>query len=127
MATATKKTRAAGQVARGAGGVSGPALMEFLIFEDNGGGYHWTIVGVGSESLVESGSFAYYDEAEHAARVVREGAGSARCGGRAARDRPVDLVARRQAPTGDDPDAERWLDEGGGFSIEEVAKWQAEH
>ena len=126
MATATKKARAARQVACGAGGVSESAVMEFLIFGDNGGGYHWTIVGGSSEPLVQSGSFASYDDAEHAARVVRKGAGSARFEHRAAGDRPVELVALREAAVACETlDAERWLDDGGGLRSEAVAKWPA--
>jgi hypothetical protein len=41
MATATKKSRAAKQLARRPANVRVPESMEFLIFEDNGGAYHW--------------------------------------------------------------------------------------
>jgi len=78
MATATKRARTAKQVAGGAVGESKPAAMEFLVFEDNGGDYHWTVVAAGGESLAQSGSFASHDEAERAARRVYEDAGSAR-------------------------------------------------
>src|SRR5205085_11693201 len=44
MATATKQSRAARQLARRALDARMPVSMEFLIFEDNGGDYHWTIV-----------------------------------------------------------------------------------
>ncbi len=43
MATATKRARAVPQVARGTNASSKPASMEFLVFEDNGGDYHWSI------------------------------------------------------------------------------------
>lgn len=127
MAAATKKARNSGRAARGAGGMSRSAVMEFLIFEDNGGRYRWTLVADRSESLAWSGSFASYDDAKQAACVVRDGAGSARVERRAAGDLPVDLVVRRDAaPARDDLDAERWLDEGGSFSSEAVATWPAE-
>src|SRR5271167_4668485 len=61
MATATKRVRTAKQVAGGALDESESAAMEFLVFEDNGGGYHWTIVAAGGESLAQSGSFASHD------------------------------------------------------------------
>jgi uncharacterized protein YegP (UPF0339 family) len=127
MATAAKKTRAARQVARRAIAVSESAGITFLVYEDNAGDYRWMILGSrGDESLAQSGTFATYEDAAHAARVVRDGAGSARFEPRAASDRPVDLVARRKAAVaGDDSDAERWLDEGGSFSSEAVTQWPA--
>ncbi len=70
MATATKKARAN----RGTTLTS----MEFLIVEDNGGDYHWTLMDRDGNSLGRSPSFALYEHAEDAARVVRDGAGSAR-------------------------------------------------
>jgi uncharacterized protein YegP (UPF0339 family) len=78
MATATKKT----QVARPAKG-SEPVPIEFLISKDNGGGYHWTILSSGGESLARSGVFATRDDAARAAGVVRDGAALARVGGEA--------------------------------------------
>ena len=125
MPTATKSGRPGRRIASRASAVSGSAAMEFLIFEDNGGGYHWTIVDGAGERLVQSGSFASYDQAENAARVVRDNAGAARLERRAPDDRPIDLAARRDAASVDDSDAERWLDEGGSFSSEAVTQWPA--
>ena len=100
--------------------------MEFRVFEDNGGGYHWRILDGTGESLAQSRSFESYDDAERAAHHARGGAGSARLQRWAAKARPVDLAARRKAAVArDDADAERWLDEGGSFSSEAVAKWPA--
>ncbi len=99
--------------------------MEFLIFQDNGGAYHWTIVAGDGESLGQSGSFASYEDAEQAAQHVRDAAASARFERRASEATPVDLIARRDA-TSDDADAERWLDEGGSFSSEAVTRWPAQ-
>ncbi len=76
MATATKKVNRARPVGRGARDVSASAL-EFLVHQDNGGGYHWEIVGEPGESLARSVSFASYDDAERGARRVHDGAGSA--------------------------------------------------
>jgi uncharacterized protein YegP (UPF0339 family) len=78
MATATKKVHAARPVARGAGDVSESASLAFLVHQANGGDYHWEIVGERGESLAQSGGFASRDDAERAARCVRDGAGSAR-------------------------------------------------
>jgi uncharacterized protein YegP (UPF0339 family) len=124
MATAIKKSRAAKQLAGTASAARVPESMEFLIFEDNGGDYHWTIVARDGATLAQSGSFASYDEAEHGAQHVRDGAASAELERRAVGALPVDLTARRNA-TDDDSDAERWLDEGGSFSSEAVEKWPA--
>lgn len=87
--------------------------MRFLVFEENGGGYHWTIVADGGESLVQSASFASYEEARQAARIVRIGASAAPFEDRSSHAPPVDLIARRDAAAArDDRDASRWLDEG---------------
>jgi uncharacterized protein YegP (UPF0339 family) len=125
MATATRNGRPSRRAARRASAAPGSAALEFLIFEDNGGGYHWTIVDGAGESLVQSGSFASRIEAKHAAQVVRDNAGAARLGRRAPANPPVDLAARRDAASSDDSDAERWLDEGGSFSSDAVTQWPA--
>ena len=127
MATATDKSRAATRRARSAAKRPEPAPMQFLIFEDNGGFHHWTIVDDRGASLVESGRFDSVDQAEDAAEVVRNGAGSARFERRTSGERPVDLTAHRAAALGDNSDAERWLDEGGSSSSEAVAEWPAPH
>jgi uncharacterized protein YegP (UPF0339 family) len=95
--------------------------MEFLILEDNGGDYHWTIVAADGATLTRSAGFASYQDAEQAAQHVRDGAGSARLEPRPSGELPVDLSARRGA-TSHAADAERWLDEGGSFSSEAVTK-----
>ena len=78
MATATKKSRAPRRLAHRAGGVHATASMEFLIFEDNGGSYHWRILAGDGATLGQSGDFASYGAAEQAAQQVRDGAASAR-------------------------------------------------
>lgn len=103
-----------------------PAPLRFAVCEDNGGGYHWTILTASGETLVRSASFASCEEAELAARVVRAGAPSASFEHLAGDTSPVDLAARRDARrVRDDLDAERWLDEGGSFSSEAVTRWPA--
>jgi len=101
--------------------VHAPEPMEFLIFEDNGGAYHWRIVAGDGAILAQSGSFASYDDAEQAAHRVRDGAVSARFDRRTGDVIPVDLAARRDRPR-NDLNAERWLDEGGRFTREAVAR-----
>ena len=90
MATATKKARATTGAHRGATGASRSASMEFLIVEDNGGDYHWTLLDRDGTSLARSGSFASYQHTEEAARVVLAGAGSARLDPPAAIDSSVE-------------------------------------
>jgi uncharacterized protein YegP (UPF0339 family) len=94
-----------------------PASLAFVIYEDNGGDYHWTIVAADGATLARSGDFASHAEAEKAARQVRDGAASARFEQPAGGTGPVNLTARR-----DNSDAERWLDEGGSFNGQVVKK-----
>ena len=98
-----------------------PASMAFLIYEDNGGGYRWTIVADGGETLVRSASFSSYEDARQAAGIVHRGASRAAFEQGSGNPRLVDLPARRNAAR-DRSDAERWLDEGGSFSSEAVAR-----
>jgi len=125
MATAKKKSGASRQLARPAAEVHAPASMEFIIFEDNGGSYHWRIRTADGATLGQSEGFASYDDAEQSASQVRDGAASARFEQRTVKTPPVDLAARRDASS-EDSDAERWLDEGGSFSSKAVAKWPAQ-
>jgi uncharacterized protein YegP (UPF0339 family) len=77
MATATRQRKTDGHVRRGAAGAPVPS-MEFLIFEDNSGDYHWTIVADDGARLAGSGGFASYDHAQQAVEQIRRGVGSAR-------------------------------------------------
>jgi hypothetical protein len=95
MATARKKAHTPREVDRARAAESG--LMEFLVSEDNGGDYYWTIIAASGEALARSPSFASYEDAEVAARRVRDDAGSARLEQRDGVGVPVDLVARRAA------------------------------
>ena len=92
MATAIRKAQAAKRVASGTVDVSESGSMGFLVFRDNGGEYHWTIVTGSGESLAQSGSFASHKDAERAARYVYEGAGSARFDAGAAEERTLVAV-----------------------------------
>jgi uncharacterized protein YegP (UPF0339 family) len=124
MATATSRSRAARHLARHAARVREPASMEFVIFEDNGGEYHWTIIAGDGATLARSVGFGSFDDAELGAQQICDGAASARYDRRGVVTSPVDLVARRDAAR-DASDAERWLDEGGSFSSGAVATWPA--
>ena len=92
MATATKKIRAAGPVARGTHEQSAPRSLEFLVHQDNGGDYYWEIVTSDGASLAKSGVFASHEDAERAARCVHEGAGRARFEPGAVEERPLVAV-----------------------------------
>jgi hypothetical protein len=71
MATATKQALTTASRA-----VKAPrsGSMEFLIVEDNGGDYHWTLVDRDGNNLARSPSFASYEQTEDAARVALGGA-----------------------------------------------------
>jgi uncharacterized protein YegP (UPF0339 family) len=122
MGTAPKKSRAARQLARSARDVRVRESMEFFIFEDNGGAYHWRIVDADGATLAESGTFASYDRAEQAAQRVRDGAASARFIRRRGVLGAVDRGTRRDRPR-EDLNAERRLDQGGSFAREAVERW----
>jgi hypothetical protein len=78
MATATQNGRTPTSTSRGAEGASESAPIEFLIVEDNGGKYHWTLLDREGNSLARSPRMGSYEQAEDAARVVLAGAASAR-------------------------------------------------
>jgi uncharacterized protein YegP (UPF0339 family) len=114
--TANRKTPAPAHA------VLDPASKKFVIFEDNGGSYHWTIIA-GGETLVQSPSFATYEDAKQAARVVHAGACSASFEDSSGDTPPDDLPAAHDPATARDAlDAERRLDEGGSFSSEAMAR-----
>jgi uncharacterized protein YegP (UPF0339 family) len=98
-----------------------PASLAFRIYEDNGGGYHWTIVADGGETLVRSASFRSYEQAKQAAGIVHRGASQASFEPGSANPPLIDLPARRNAAR-DRLDAERWLDEGGSVRGEAVTQ-----
>ena len=122
MATATQKSRATRQAQRRAALVAESAALTFLVFEDNGGSYHWTLLGTDGESLARSRPYTTHEEAAHAARVVRDRSGTGRLETGRAPDLPTDLVARRSAAAARDDSDERWLDEGGSFSSQPVTQ-----
>jgi uncharacterized protein YegP (UPF0339 family) len=129
MTRSRQVTHAAGTRTKhraGAGAVSALPSMRFVVFEDNGGAYHWAIAAASGDRLVKSASFASYEEAKQAAEVVRAGAGSAPFENRLDDPAALELAGRSgTAMVRDDLDAERWLDEGGSFSSEAVTRWPA--
>ena len=98
MATATRKGRTPTGASLGAEGTSQPASMEFLIVEDNGGKYHWTLLDREGESLARSPRLVSYEQAEDAARIVLAGAGSARLERRSATDSSVEMRISTKVP-----------------------------
>ncbi len=101
-----------------------PAPVSFVLYEDNSGGYYWTIVSDGGRVLARSSRFASYEEANVAADTVYRGVAGASFEDRSGTVPPVDLPATRDPATRRDrtDDAERWLDEGGSVSRAEVTR-----
>jgi uncharacterized protein YegP (UPF0339 family) len=126
MTRAAHVTHARGAVRRARRGSElrpGSTVLTFLVSRENSGRFHWAIVTVAGETLVQSVSFASYAEAEQAARVVHGGASQASFEAGSSNKSPADLPARRDAARGRDAlDAERWLDEGGSLSRQAVAR-----
>lgn len=115
MATATKKAHATSGANGGAVAASDSVSMEFLIVEDNGGDYHWTLLDRDGDSLARSPSFASHEHAEAAARVVLAGAGSARLDLRAANGSSLDIPTTNPPITATNADgAERRVKEATG-------------
>jgi uncharacterized protein YegP (UPF0339 family) len=107
--TPLKHARAAKENAQpSAANLPEPASMTFLIHEDNGGRYHWTIVADGGETLLRSASFGSYERANGAAGIVHRGASQASFEDRSDEPPPIDLRGRRDASGAPDRlDAER--------------------
>jgi uncharacterized protein YegP (UPF0339 family) len=53
------------------------AAVTFLLYQDNGGGYYWTIVDHGGAVIARSAGFESYAEANYAADIVHRAAASA--------------------------------------------------
>src|SRR5205807_7749409 len=83
----------------GARGVSAPASMRFLGFEDNGGVFHWAVVAASGDRVVQPATFVSYEEAKQAADVVRSGVVSASSENRADDAAPLALAARGETAT----------------------------
>jgi uncharacterized protein YegP (UPF0339 family) len=121
MATATKRSPAPRRRARRALDEHPASSTAFLISEDNGGSYHWTLLAGDGTTLGRSGDFASYHDAEQAAQQVRDGAASARFRRREPGTGSVDPAVRQDAPD-NDAAADRWLGEGGSVGSEAVAQ-----
>jgi uncharacterized protein YegP (UPF0339 family) len=124
MATATKKSRASKQLAERQTHEPARSAMEFLIFEDNSGSYHWTILAGDGSPLGGAGDYASYDDAERAAKQIRDGAASARLEPRGSGTGP--LGAQHDA-TDDKANAGHRLQEGRSSNGKAVAQWPAQH
>jgi uncharacterized protein YegP (UPF0339 family) len=127
---AARLTRAVGSMRRGratpdASPAPEPAPVTFLLYEDNSGGYYWTIVADGGQVLARSARFASYEEANVAADIVYRGVAAASFEDRSDTSPRVDLPGSRDRDVTtprDRADAERRLDEGGSVSREEVTR-----
>ncbi|MHB8490928.1 MAG: YegP family protein [Solirubrobacteraceae bacterium] len=92
MATASKKVHTAPHDARAAQDGSKQAPMNFLVYEDNGGEYHWSIVSGDGATLSQSEGFASYADADREAHRIHQGIGSARFTPRHENDLPLVAV-----------------------------------
>jgi len=102
---------------------SEPAPVTFLLYEDNSGGYYWTIVADDGHVLARSAVFASYEEANFAADVVYRGVAGASFEDRSGGPPPADLPASRgvaMKPEGTDQG--RRLNQGGSVSREDVTR-----
>jgi uncharacterized protein YegP (UPF0339 family) len=75
MATATQKTRSPRRLGGDphlAGSPHDGGSAEFVIYEDNGGSYHWAFVEGDGTMLVSSRGCASHADAEHSATRIRE-------------------------------------------------------
>jgi uncharacterized protein YegP (UPF0339 family) len=91
MATATTKAGATNGADRSQVVATESMAMEFIIVEDNGGDYHWSILDLDGNNLAWSPSFTSYERAEDAAGVVLAGVGSARLDRRVAPESSLDI------------------------------------
>jgi peptidoglycan hydrolase-like protein with peptidoglycan-binding domain len=100
-----------------------PAPVRFLLYEDNSGGYYWTIVSDGGQVLARSAVFASYEEANVAADIVYRGVAGASFEDRSDPSPPVDLPASREVEASQEgTNTERSLDPGGSVSRDEVTR-----
>jgi uncharacterized protein YegP (UPF0339 family) len=78
MATAPQKPGTPERFAPGARDTGAAEPLEFVIFEDNRGDYHWRIDAGDGATLAQSNSYASYEDAGREMQRVRVGAASAR-------------------------------------------------
>jgi uncharacterized protein YegP (UPF0339 family) len=100
-----------------------PVTVKFLLYQDNGGGYYWTIVDDGDEVIARSAGFASYPEANYAADMVHRAAANAKFENRSDTSpppRPLASVERPPREDGADPDPSS--NPGGSVSREEVTR-----
>jgi uncharacterized protein YegP (UPF0339 family) len=97
-----------------------PVSVAFLLYEDNSGGYYWTIVDDDGEVLARSARFTSYEEANVAADIVYRGIATASFEDRSGAVPPANLPASPTA--GDRVEAEHWLEEGGSVGRQEVTR-----
>ena len=78
MATATKKRVTTRPVTNGAPGRFELAPLEFVVYQDNGGDYHWEIVSESGHRLARSKIFTSQDDAQRGARYACDAVGTVR-------------------------------------------------
>ena len=97
--------------------------VKFLLYQDNAGGYYWTIVDDRGEVLARSTGFASYPEANFAADIVHRAASSATFENRSGTTPPTRPLARTDGATPrDHAEPEPPPKQGGSVSREEVTR-----
>lgn len=100
-----------------------PDPVKFLLYQDNGGGYYWTIVDGGGDVLARSVGFASYPEANYTADMVHRAAGTAMFENRTGTSPPGRPLASADGESdGDQADTEPPSESDGSVSREEVTR-----
>lgn len=97
--------------------------VKFLLYQDNSGGYYWTIADDSGAVLARSTGFASYPEANFAADIVHRAASSATFENRSGTTPPPRPLARTDGATHRDPaEAEPPSEPGGSVGREEATR-----
>jgi uncharacterized protein YegP (UPF0339 family) len=100
-----------------------PGSVKFVLYQDNGGGYYWTIVDSSGGVLARSAGFESYPDANFAADIVHRGAATATFEDRSSPTPPAGPPGSADRPTEEDrTEPKRPPDQGGSVSREEVTR-----
>jgi len=95
--------------------------VKFILYQDNGGGYYWTIVDAGGEVIARSVGFLSYAEANFAADIVHRAAPTATFEDRSGASPPPRPLARSDA-SAEGGRSQPPPNPGGSVSREEVTR-----
>jgi len=106
-----------------AGAPSAPEPVKFVLYQDNGGGYYWTIVDESGEMLARSVGFATYPEANYTADLVHRAVASATFENRTGTSPPTEPPpSSDQAAEGESADPSPSPESASSVSREEVTR-----